>query len=141
MSHSHTPDSETEVDTLDINRGATVCGVVYTKTRLMVVVKNHAIHSVCVPLYSHGGKGLAGKSPEAKEEFIAVQNVWSNWAPENGHRALLAASQTSQAFKDMSYVKFTELRSHSYGTMCGLAGKLDDASTSRLLTLVRGALV
>lgn len=137
----HTPENGTEVDTLDTDRMATVCGIVHTKTRLMVVVKNLAMHAVCVPVYSHGGKGLAGKSAETGMEFVAVQNIWSNWVPENGHQALLAASHSGQIFKDKSYVKFTELRSHYYGAMCGLVGKMDDASTSRLLDLVRGALV
>lgn len=138
---SHAPENGTEVDVLDVNRTATVCGVVYTKTRLVVVVKNHAMHSVCVPVYTNRGRGLAGKSADAREEFVAVRNVWSSWAPENGHRALLAASQCGQVFKDMSYAKFTELRSHYHGRLCGLVGKLDDASTSRLLDLVRGSLV
>lgn len=138
---SHAPENGTEVDVLDVNRSATVCGIVYTKTRLMVVVKNHAMHSVCVPVYSNRGRGLAGKSADASEEFVAARNVWSSWAPENGHQALLAASQCGQVFKDMSYAKFTELRSHYYGAMCGLVGRLDDASTSRLLDLVRGVLV
>lgn len=137
----HTPDSETEVSTLDINRSATVCGVVHTKTRLMVVIKNHAMHATCVPVYSHNGKGLAGKGPEAREEFVAVQNMWSNWAPENSYQPLLAASQSGQVFRDLSYAKFTEPRSHYYGAMCGVAGQLDDVSTTRLLDLVRGALV
>lgn len=70
-----------------------------------------------------------------------MQNMRSNWAPENSYQALLAANQSGQIFKDMSYVKFAELRSRYYGTMCGLAGTLDDASTSRLLDLARGALV
>lgn len=138
---SHAPENGTEVAVLDVNRSATVCGIVYTKRRLMVVVKNHAMNSVCVPVYSDGGRGLAGKSADAREEFVAVRNVWSSWAPGNGHQALLAASQCGQVFKDKSYAKFTELRSHYHGTMCGLAGRLDDASTRRLLNLVRGALV
>lgn len=138
---SHAPENGTEVDILDVNRTTTVCGVVYTKRRLMVVIKNHAMHSVCVPVYTSRGRGLAGKSAGAREEFVAVRNVWSSWTPENGRQALLVESQCGQVFKDKSYAKFTDLRSHSYGTMCGLVGKLDDASTSRLLDLVRGALV
>lgn len=59
----HTPDSETEVDTLEINRAATVCGVVHTKTRLVVVAKDHSMHPVCVPVYSQrGGRGSRGRA-------------------------------------------------------------------------------
>ena len=130
----HNPTSNWNTHLLDVHEMPTNCGGVYTKTRLVVIVKLHSLHASCVPIYSHKGRGLHGKSDGLKAEYMAVQDTGEDeWTSQNGYRPLKADTSTGgRPLTPMSYVKFTEVVVHRYGNMCGIMGHLDEASAKAL---------
>ncbi|KAJ2906497.1 hypothetical protein MKZ38_001478 [Zalerion maritima] len=50
-------------------------GEVYSKLRMMVVTEVYENHCVCVPIYSHRGKGIAGKKPGKGYETVSIRDA------------------------------------------------------------------
>lgn len=76
----------TEADKCKTN---TVHGAIYTKSRKMIVVATFKDNYIAVPLYTHNGRGLEGKSNP--EEYISVQDhrVPGNFTPLSIHRPIV----------------------------------------------------
>ncbi|KAI1194456.1 hypothetical protein F5X97DRAFT_311161 [Nemania serpens] len=140
--HTATSGDERWVSVGDPNKTATPFGVVYSKFRKMVVIKVFGEHCLCLPIYSHNGRGLEGK--EFTSEYVSIRDVFDRApAPSEGMHAKLMAVRgpgwRGKIVTGKSSVKLTEFCSHRYDAPATIEGELDDKtfSTRRLLKLVR----
>ena len=118
---------------LDPNEMPTIWGPVYTKRRTIIVLELFESHAECVPIYSHNGNGLKGKSDDERMEFFAIQEKGHKWESETHPNIILYASgpsryENGRLLKKNSYVKYTERMPHRHTAMCKVVGT----------TLIRG---
>jgi len=128
----------------DPHNTATPYGVVHSKYRKMIVIKVFAEHCVCVPVYSHCGRGLEGKDPVLSDEYVSIRDVADpNPEPsECAHLPLLAVADKEfrgKIITGKSNVKLSEFCSHRYNVPATIEGMLDRKSFSkqRLFDLVK----
>ncbi|KAJ2980344.1 hypothetical protein NUW58_g6969 [Xylaria curta] len=122
---------------------ATPFGIVYSKYRKMVVIKVFGEHCICLPIYSHNGQGLSGKT--FLTEFVSIRDACNRYPepPEGLHLMLLAVGNCDLRGKIVagkSSVKLTEFCSHRYNVPATMEGKLElkkSDSARRLLGLVK----
>ncbi|KAI1123540.1 hypothetical protein F5Y10DRAFT_269959 [Nemania abortiva] len=140
----HTAGSSDEgwVSISDPYQTATPFGIVYSKFRKMVVIKVFGEHCICVPIYSHNGRGLEGK--EFIKEYVSIRDVSDPKpvVPEGLHMKLLAVANPEfrgKVVSGKSNVKLTEFFSHRFTAPATMEGELDNksCSTGRLLELVQ----
>ena len=139
--HTSSRDSPT-ASLLDPNEMPTIWGPVYTKRRTIIVVELFQSHAECVPIYSHNGNGLKGKSDDEKKEFFAIQEKGHKWESEAHRDKLLYANgpsryENGRFLKKNSYVKFTERMPHRHTAMCKVVGNLDIDSWRRLSSHIK----
>ncbi|KAI1111320.1 hypothetical protein F5Y14DRAFT_443399 [Nemania sp. NC0429] len=140
----HTAGSGDErwVSVSDPYQTATPYGVVHSKYRKMVVIKAFGEHCICLPIYSHNGRGLEGKQDIA-EEYVDIRDVFDRrpQAPEGVYAPLLAVGGPDVrgcVVTGKSCVKLTEICSHRYDAPATIEGELDDdLSKLRVLRLFR----
>lgn len=117
----HEPDFQRAAKASDITeadkcRTNTVHGAIYTKTRKMIVVATFKDNYIAVPLYTHNGRGLEGKTNP--EEYISVQDhrVPGNLTPLSIHRPLVTEQLNDgiDFFHPKTAVHITYLVSRKY---------------------------
>ncbi|KAI2628179.1 hypothetical protein GGS21DRAFT_528115 [Xylaria nigripes] len=140
----HTPGSIEErwVSVMDPHNTATPYGIVHSKYRKMVVLKAYGEHCICVPIYTHNGRGLEGKP--FLQEWVSISDVAdpNPAAPEGPHVKLHAVANPD--FRGLvvagrSCIKLSEICSHRYDSPATMEGRLDSDRTlprKRLLRLV-----
>ncbi|KAI0191859.1 hypothetical protein F4808DRAFT_475968 [Astrocystis sublimbata] len=139
--HTASSDDERWVAVNDPNNTATPFGIVHSKYRKMVVVKVFGEHCLCLPIYSHNGRGLEGK--EFVKEYVSIRDVRDRWPePAEGiHPKLLAAANYShhgKIVRGKSCVKLSEFVSHRYDVPATMEGGLENRTSNsreRLLKL------
>ncbi|KAI1813444.1 hypothetical protein GGS20DRAFT_477069 [Poronia punctata] len=139
------------VSVTDPHNTATPFGVVYSKYRKMIVAKTFAEHCVCVPVYSHRGRGLDGKRGDCVDEYVSIRDVADrDPLPVEGNTRFPLLAVGNQGGRDgrrtrrciisgRSEVKVSEMLTHRYATPATIEGFLDVGTDSieRLLDLVR----
>jgi hypothetical protein len=139
----HTPSSTDErwVSVTDPHNTATPFGIVYSKYRKMIVVKTFGEHCLCLPIYTHHGQGLEGKS--FLDEFVSIRDAGDPHPEpaEGSHGRLTAVANPDlrgQIVAGKSNVKVTEICCHRYDAPATIEGKLNslDLSMQRLIELV-----
>ncbi|KAJ8129288.1 hypothetical protein O1611_g4346 [Lasiodiplodia mahajangana] len=142
FSAPHHTAGSSEANWIPINdpyQTATPFGVVHSKFRKMVVVKVFGEHVICVPIYSHNGKGLEGKV--FIKEYVSIRDVADKkpMPPEGLHLKLLAIANPDflgRVVSGKSSVKLTEFCSHRFISPATMEGELESNSTKRLVELV-----
>jgi hypothetical protein len=89
----------------------TDAGPAFSKRRMMVVFHVYHDHMECLPLYTNGLKGLAGKPERQRAEWVPVVSKDSkrDLASDSTARHLVAGlSGKGQKFKEQSHVHFTQ---------------------------------
>lgn len=71
----HTANTNPNANFDDPHLKETVVGPVYPKRRMFVVLVKYQNHLECLPLYSHGGRGIKHKHVQERKEYVAVMNV------------------------------------------------------------------
>ncbi|KAI0477349.1 hypothetical protein GGR56DRAFT_691895 [Xylariaceae sp. FL0804] len=150
---------ELHVSTADPHRTATPFGTVHSKFRKFVVWRAFAEHCVCLPLYTHHGRGLDlgnrhrnnNNNPAASSfaaEFVSVRDAAERHPEpaEGPHGAALLAWRDPDfrgraAFVGgRAVVKLTEPYCHRYDVPATIEGALDGngdgGSAARLFRLV-----
>ncbi|KAI0515034.1 hypothetical protein F5B22DRAFT_646913 [Xylaria bambusicola] len=121
---------------------ATPFGKVHSKYRKMVVIRAFGEHCICLPIYSHNGKGLEGK--DNLIEYVSIRDA-ADRNPEKAegmHNRLLAVGNDDFRGKIVagkSCIKLTELTSHRYDVPTTIEGRLEEKksdSKEELLALV-----
>ncbi|KAF2971564.1 hypothetical protein GQX73_g2041 [Xylaria multiplex] len=138
--HTASKDDTRWVSVTDPYNTATPFGIVHSKYRKMIVIKAFGEHCICVPIYSHNGRGLEGKA--FITEYVSIRDSCDEnpEAPEGLHTRLLAAGNPDfhgKVVAGKSSVKLTEFYSHRYDAPSTVEGKLDEDSKVRLLDLVK----
>ncbi|KAI3324050.1 hypothetical protein HD806DRAFT_521919 [Xylariaceae sp. AK1471] len=115
----HTPSSADErwVSVTDPHNTATPFGIVHSKYRKMIVIKAFGEHCLFLPIYTHHGRGLEGKS--FLNEFVSIRDASDpNPEPAEGPHGRLTAIANSdlrgQIVAGKSNVKTTEICCHRY---------------------------
>lgn len=115
-------------------------GETVTKDRPVVVVELRPNKAICVPMFSHNGKGIKHKSKKERTKYVAVQNKdEERWPVDNEYPPLKATPDPSVTVpfpKVNSYLKFTEPEPYPSSMAYTVMGWLEGASTERLLNLV-----
>lgn len=134
--------SQQWVSASDPHQTPTAFGVVYSKFRKMIVIKKFGQHCICVPIYTHNGRGLEGK--QFITEYVSIRDAADRCPepPQGLHLKLLAVGNPDFRGKIVagkSSVKLTEYFSHRFNAPATMEGELDtrSLSTKRLLALVR----
>ncbi|KAI1265377.1 hypothetical protein F5Y18DRAFT_386335 [Xylariaceae sp. FL1019] len=123
----------------DPHNTATPYGIVHSKYRKLIVLKRFGNHCICVPIYSHCGRGLDEK--EFLDEYVSIRDLNDHDpAPTEGeYEELLAVSNSKRGLvvKGKSCVHLTETYCHKFDAPATMEGWLDDRSfsTCRLLDL------
>lgn len=124
----------------------TKLGIVHSKYRKFVVIARFATHVLALPIYTHGGRGLASKSH--KNEFVSIRDadsrmqvaraesihntVWHERYPEfmNGFSNWFAMTNHTS-------VHLTAPYSHPMSLKCTISGRFYEDSTTYLQELYR----
>ncbi|KAI0536397.1 hypothetical protein GGR58DRAFT_528439 [Xylaria digitata] len=138
--HTSSKDDTRWVLVTDPYNTATPFGIVHSKYRKMVVIKVFGEHCICVPIYSHNGRGLEGKA--FITEYVSIRDARDRnpEPPEGLHSRLLAVGNPDfhgKVVAGKSSVKLTEFYSHRYDAPATVEGKIDEDSKVRLLELVK----
>ena len=118
-------------------RSLSAFGPVFTKTRYLIVVALHTTHCICVPLYTHEDKGLAGKE-HYRHEFCFIRDgriAIKDFKPLSSYKPLVTDSKGPR-INPLSTVWFTRPVSRRYELSIGSCGSLTDNSTANLCSLV-----
>lgn len=107
------------------------------KNHFLIVVAQHEGNYICLPLYTHNGKGLENK--QFKNEYVSVQdhrNRQPGFVKQGPHQPLLTY-ELSRNIKidDKTTARLTYPLSRDYNLPVTLEGCLDDASTKSLVRL------
>lgn len=81
-------------------------GPVHSKCRFVVVFRIFRKQMECLPIYTHGGKGVASKHYEDPEEWIAVKDA--RWARQNIGESLFVRLNNNQDVRKNAHVHITE---------------------------------
>ncbi|KAI0416320.1 hypothetical protein F5X98DRAFT_185855 [Xylaria grammica] len=139
--HTASTEDTRWVSVTDPYKTATPFGVVHSKYRKMIVIRTFGEHCLCVPIYTHNGRGLEGKA--FVTEYVSIRDARDRHPePAEGlHIRLLAVGHADFRGKIVagkSSVKLTEFCSHRYDAPATIEGKIEDeASKRRLLELVK----
>ncbi|TGJ86337.1 hypothetical protein E0Z10_g2403 [Xylaria hypoxylon] len=139
--HTASTDDTRWVSITDPYNTATPFGIVHSKYRKMIIIKVFGEHCICVPIYSHNGRGLEGK--EFITEYVSIRDAHDRHPqpPEGLHLRLLAVGNRDfrgRIVAGKSSVKLTEFCSHRYDAPATIEGKIEDeGSKMRLLDLVK----
>lgn len=111
-------------------------GKIHTKVRHMIVVACYTSHYLAIPLFTHNGRGLAGKNPA---EYISFLDYRSNdkFEPLSEHGVLKTEYLTSGTypFHPKSTAHFTYPLSRKYDLPVTNEGTLERRSTKLLVNL------
>lgn len=113
-------------------------GNIHTKERKMVIVACHQLNYVALPVYTHGGKGLANKDPD---EFISIRDdrdTSSDFRALSKHGALETQfiQKGIRLYDPKSTVQITYPVSRSYDNPVVFEGKIGTKSLNHLIRLV-----
>ena len=112
-------------------------GLIYTKSRPMIVIGQYETHYVAIPLYTHAGRGLEQK--RQKWEFVSIRDHRrpGNFNPLTEHQPLLTEfmKSTENWFSPVSTAHITYPVSRNYVAHCQIIGRLTKESLARLITL------
>ncbi|KAI0152674.1 hypothetical protein GGR57DRAFT_469930 [Xylariaceae sp. FL1272] len=137
--HQASSADEQWVPANDPHNTATPYGIVHSKYRKLIVLRRFGVHCICVPIYSHRGRGLSGK--DFADEFVSIRDVDDHDpAPIEGeYEELLAVSNSKRGLvvAGKSCVHLTETYCHRFDAPATMEGWLDhrSQSTERLLDL------
>jgi hypothetical protein len=118
-------------------------GPVFTKVRKMIVVAVYYSHYTALPLYTHNGNGLQGKS--VPDEFVSLKDHRSQapFTPLSKHSALTTETMVPgvNPMSPMATVHLTYPVSRQYDIPSTPEGQLDEASTKTLIGLYRDSIL
>ena len=108
------------------------------KQRIMIVIAQHTLNYVAIPLYTHNGIGLQNKSN--KEEYVSIFDSRRldsiETAALSSHAPLVAKmDESSRGILESATTHLTYPVAREYGLPVVINGKLDKDSTKRLLDL------
>ncbi|KAL9098791.1 MAG: hypothetical protein Q9163_005610 [Psora crenata] len=124
----------------DIHSVASRYGQIYSKVRWMIVVALFENHYLTIPLYTHNGKGLKHKSPNAKLEYVSVRDARhrGDFTTLSHHRELEAGMDRGAIVLDRNTVAhLTAPVTRKYDLLVEHQGHLDSNSRRMLIKLWR----
>ena len=102
----------------------------------MIIVTVDKPHYTALPLYTHEGRGLRGRSD--KENWIGIQDPRANRIPEqspNGILQIAFLKADVKRYEPLTTVHITGPQSYHFNTPCVMEGYLDTESASELIRL------
>ena len=126
----HVPNGNPNVDPADKQLTETIYGPVYSKRRMFIVLWIYERDMLCLPLFTHGGNGLAHQPKGLKKEYLCVVNPGDADKPgfENqaGRRPLVA--DCHRKLLPNTYVRVTAGQKVACNEDIVINGRLDQDS-------------
>ena len=114
-------------------------GPIHTKVRKMIIISCYEDHYVCLPCYSHQGRGLERKTKP--DEFVSIRDHRNTNAADfqalSKHTPLVTGQLTdvTEPFHPSSIIRLTYPVSRPYASNCVKEGQLTRESLDRLIKL------
>ncbi|KAM0124408.1 hypothetical protein ACHAO1_011039 [Botrytis cinerea] len=145
----HYPDfTRTIPEKNDRYRTDTVFGPVFSKERKYIVLQKYREHCVVIPIFTHTGRGLAGKPPAVRDHYISIRdgdrpnqappenihgNLQTHRYPEFQDRRDRRRVPNFHIMSDKSAVYFVYPICHRYSVPCIFESRLRTDSLDYLL--------
>jgi hypothetical protein len=107
------------------------------KSRLLIIIAQHALTYVCVPLFTHNGNGT--KFKPNPEEYISIQDHRSTEPLpfQSKHQPLVTSEMSGQLMKITTVAHIIYPVSRRYIQPMTVLGRLGAKSTNRLIDLFK----
>jgi len=102
----HAPNMNKHLSWDDHELTLSAAGPVFSKCRLVVVFRTFHKQLECLPIYTHGGKGVQSKSYEDPEEWLSVKDERSS--RKDTSQSLLVSLYNGQVVRENAHVHVTE---------------------------------
>lgn len=133
----HEPLLSGATDLTDKNKGSSIYGPVFSKVRKMIVVALYEDHYIALPVYTHNGNGLQGKTKA--DEYVSVKDHRSQtpFTPLSKHLPLVTETVNPgiDPFHPNATAHLTYPVSRKYNLRVTPEGILDTNSVKKLIAL------